>query len=397
MNNGKKTSDQLIVRVGRNENQPIHWVLKTLYNQKKNEQGIINNANELISLAQYADFTLIVLVSSDCVAFRQVTLPGKINSRTMAAIPYLLEESIITDIEQLHIVILERYNNNFSVAAIESQLINQWLEWLSRAGLSVDFLFPDVLALPLFDGAWSAVKLEKQWLIRQGKMTGFVVDNDELNVLFSSIISSVTVNTFSLPETADVNWELQPFTEAMILLSNNINLDDTNLLHGKYKIKSIQNNKKIHTKKIIFFIMIILSLLIIRIYAEGYRQHQQAEYYKLQSVSLYQKFYPNEDRVQFPRLAFEKKIALIENKNKKLNLLRLMAEIQPFLLRVPKFKVNRISFNDTQSLLITGNVINKEVINLLRDQVINNLVIEIAESMDKKNNVTLNIRLSNDG
>ena len=102
---------------------------------------------------------LYVLVPASELVFRQLSLPGKVNRRSLQALPYLLEEEVAGDVEQLHLVILGRDGQQVQVAAVEKARLQQWLDWLAEAGLKPKQLMADVLALPLQADGWSAVKL----------------------------------------------------------------------------------------------------------------------------------------------------------------------------------------------------------------------------------------------
>lgn len=98
--------------------------------------------NRLILLAPGAD----VLVTSAMV-------PIKSTAKTLKAVPYALEESLIADVETQHFAISRKdQDNNVGVAVIDRSGLEQLLKTLEDAGIEPDEVIPESLGLPWSDG-----------------------------------------------------------------------------------------------------------------------------------------------------------------------------------------------------------------------------------------------------
>ncbi len=64
----------------------------------------------------------LVLVPSGRIAFHQVTLPHRTWRQRLQVLPFLLEEQLATDIEQLHFAILHQSGDRCDVAVVEKRL-----------------------------------------------------------------------------------------------------------------------------------------------------------------------------------------------------------------------------------------------------------------------------------
>ncbi len=101
----------------------------------------------------------VVLVPGSDLIFRRVSLPGKYSRQSAAALPYLLEEQIASDVDELHLVVLGHQGHEVDLMAVDKEKMQTWLGWLEQAGLKSRQLLPDVLALPQATDGWSALQL----------------------------------------------------------------------------------------------------------------------------------------------------------------------------------------------------------------------------------------------
>lgn len=62
----------------------------------------------------------VLVPASDC-AFHSVTLPAGLRQRPQQVLPFLLEEQLATDVEEVHFALLQRQKNLCHVAALQRQ------------------------------------------------------------------------------------------------------------------------------------------------------------------------------------------------------------------------------------------------------------------------------------
>ena len=177
-------NEYLVIRLGAHASDPVHWLVWSQSELEIIASGCLSGAGELVQLRERAGGRPIIgLVPASEVLFREVSLPGKLNRQSLKALPYLLEEEVASEIDGLHLVVLASQGTQVSQLAVERRRMAQWLLWLEEAGLTLQRLVPDVLALPLAEEGWSAVQLGSQWLFRHSPHAGMQAEELELIVV----------------------------------------------------------------------------------------------------------------------------------------------------------------------------------------------------------------------
>ena len=86
--------EQLVVRLGTNLHDPVHWVVWSTQSQDVIASGELAGADTLISLGERTSLRrAIVLVPGADVRLCNVALPGKVNRKLQNAIPFMLEDT----------------------------------------------------------------------------------------------------------------------------------------------------------------------------------------------------------------------------------------------------------------------------------------------------------------
>ena len=91
----------------------------------------------------------VLLVPSEEIFLTQLALPGKNRNKLLKAVPYAVEDQLVDDIDKLHFVLGNlSAAGQYTVAAIDKQTLEQWLATVRSAGIRIEAMLPDVLALP---------------------------------------------------------------------------------------------------------------------------------------------------------------------------------------------------------------------------------------------------------
>lgn len=69
--------------------------------------------------------------------------------------PFLLEDTLAQNVDELHFVVGPRDGESLSVAVVAHEQMQNWLSWLDEAGLKVRKMVPDCLALEREDCDWA--------------------------------------------------------------------------------------------------------------------------------------------------------------------------------------------------------------------------------------------------
>ncbi|KXO09732.1 General secretion pathway protein L [Moritella sp. JT01] len=244
-------SEQLVVRLGSESRQAIHWLVWSTVESEIIASGVLTCAAELIELKSRAGGRpIIALVPSCDITFKEVELPGRSNKQLLNALPYMLEQELSSDIDKLHFSVLSKVANTVSVAVIAHDKMQQWQSWLLDAELVCEKFIPDALTLPYSDESWSAIELDGQWIIRQTRTQGMCIETallgfvlataDHVDVDSESAVQTVT--SYSAIDNIELdNWHQHTIELPMKLCAEGAVTSRYNLLQGEYKIARKEN------------------------------------------------------------------------------------------------------------------------------------------------------------
>jgi len=136
---------------------------------------------EMAGLAQGKQ--VVVLVPAERLVLTRVAVPTSSRQRQLQAVPYLLEDLLAEDVEQLHFALGSYRKGEVAVAVSAHEQMRRWLQRLAEGGIRAKSMLPDVLALPFEEGTWSVALAEERALVRTGRETGFCCDSGNLSLL----------------------------------------------------------------------------------------------------------------------------------------------------------------------------------------------------------------------
>jgi general secretion pathway protein L len=145
----------------------------------------VENAPLRDALARVGDRRLVVLVPAADVRLLRVSVAARSAAKILQAAPYMLEDQLADDVEDLHFALGPRLaDGSHAVAAVARVRMDEWLAPLRAAQLRPDLLLPELLCLPLHeDGAWSALAEPDQIIVRTGATGGFSCTADDLPLM----------------------------------------------------------------------------------------------------------------------------------------------------------------------------------------------------------------------
>ncbi|MBT0587860.1 type II secretion system protein GspL [Alteromonas oceanisediminis] len=243
--------EQLIVRLGSDHHQPVHWIVWSQSEQEIIASGELPNADALSSLSERAgERPIIALAPTSDILLKWVTLPPRAGRKVIAAIPYMLEDELSTDVSEQFFAIGPKRGNEQAVAIVARAQMERWKSMLSNADLSCEKLLPDVLALPVNEQGWSLLSLGTNWLIRQDEWSGMQGEPDWLMPAISHYAKQqetpLTIHDYSGLEIVvppNVDWQPQTLELPMHVLVKGCEDASFNLLQGDFKVKKQRNSQ----------------------------------------------------------------------------------------------------------------------------------------------------------
>ena len=111
---------------------------------------------------------LVVMVPGTEVLVTEVKIPGRRRRLLRQSLPFLLEESLADEVEELHFASGPPGPDGLlPVATVARPQMVHWLALLAEAGLTADILIPATMAVPITPGRWTVVLKGPEFLARQ--------------------------------------------------------------------------------------------------------------------------------------------------------------------------------------------------------------------------------------
>ncbi|GAL14709.1 general secretion pathway protein L [Vibrio astriarenae] len=290
-------SEFLTVRLTSQPNSPVPWLVWSTQNNEVIASGELANESELETLQSYAlQRSVILLLSATDVALNRVEIPKGASRQFESMLPFLLEDELAQDVDDLHFTILSKKGDEAWVSAVALDWFEQVLEKCRTLGFDVKKVMPDALALPTNEDGLSAVQLGNEWLVKKGSDLGAVVPSDWLALTAQSdwvksadeylpLQAYTPLPELSLAEGQE--WHNAPAELPMQLLSNQAIISKVNLLTGAFKqSSSIMKHWKVWQKAAIAA-GVLLVVLMGQYVLEIQRYESQASAYRAESERIF--------------------------------------------------------------------------------------------------------------
>lgn len=163
-----------------------------------NESGKLRDASAIMSYEElaenYPDAQATLLIDSALLHSARISLPGNNRQRQIKAAPYALEDQLACDIDELHFTLGKREADNLiAVVCINKQLLKNLLAKLNQAGLQVNAVCPDLLALPLANQQWTILIDAHDAYIKISAQSGYYCERHNLPLILPALLKQSTL------------------------------------------------------------------------------------------------------------------------------------------------------------------------------------------------------------
>jgi general secretion pathway protein L len=280
--------------------------------------GSLSDLSQLGEIQDYARQRItIVMLSAQDVVLSEVDVPAGATRQFDAMLPYLVEEYIAQDVDDLHFTVLGKRAGRAHICAVDRSYLTQVLSQFSDCQIEVKKVLPDVLCLP-DNGVVSAVTLGKQCLIRKDAYNGISIDQQWLAHLVASgwlesppesvesdsegkhdaeiTYYSAQSDTEHLPQ-GRVRWKTSPIELPMALLSQGAIEGSANLLTGPFKSKtSFLKYWNVWQKAVVAGFVFLVVLLVQQVVLVN-QYENQASAYREESERIFRAVFPDKQRI----------------------------------------------------------------------------------------------------
>ncbi len=375
-------AEKLYIRLGSDAQSTVQWLIFNDVQEGIIASGELAQASELIQLTEKAQHREIVtFVPTSDLVLKSLKVPSKSVKAMRLAVPYMLEDELAQDVEELFFaysdINVSNTDDNCFVAVVEHAQLKLWQSWLIDAGIHCKKMLPDVLAMPQSSdkNTASAIVLGEQVLVRYGQWQGSAVDintwtlisqslakhisidngdvpEDESDIIAGEQKSMFTLDAYStLPESStDITINAMPEELPLALLAATLSQDKAerfNLLQGEFKIKEQRSPAIASWIWAAGFAAVALLLNVGIKGAELMQLNNQQAQLEQQIITTYKKTFPKTKRVRIStiRSQLKQKLAEVGGGNLESGFLAMLSQIQPALAAVPEIKPQTLKFD----------------------------------------------------
>ncbi len=370
----------LYIRLGSQAQDDVSWLIFSSTEQEIIASGELANAQQLNELTEKAQQRLVKVFVPGCdVLLKRLTVPTKSQRATRAAVPYMLEDELAQDVEDLFFAYADIANdsddNNCFVAITEKSQMLQWQTWLDDADIQVKSIQPETLAMPYVEEQWSAIALhpasqQSQVAVRQSEWQGFTLDSDAWQFALKHVTAKsqrnasqestteekneLVINAYSdLPNLDEISnqggFTINKAQEELplALFAQHCQHSPFNLLQGEFKLKE-RRSKNVNNW--LWAAGIAACALLLNVGYKGAQLWQlsaQQEQVEAQIIARYKKAFPSAKKIRIGTIKSQlnRKIATLGGSSDQTGFLTMLSKVQPAFAKVPELKPESLKFD----------------------------------------------------
>lgn len=253
---------------------------------------------------------IVVTVPSEHVLSLSCSVPGRSTGQVRRALPFVVEEFVSTDIDDLHLATGELSRRApVRCNLVEHRLLVDWLDCLAALDIRPGFLFSEAELLPVADGE-ATLLLDGPLVLLRTADQALALDRDNLLLALSALDVSrirVVYGALSELEAGQLDPEVElDVTEAetgdapsslAYLASRSVEDGNINLLQGRYLARQPRNPVWQRWNQAAALAAVWIGLVFVTMIAEALYANHRADGLEASSVALYRNIFPAEQRI----------------------------------------------------------------------------------------------------
>jgi len=297
--------------------------------QEGKPQGSIH-AGSLGDAASEANGLRVVMLvpGIDCL-LTSVSIPGSNRSnrkKLLRAVPFALEEQLSDEVENLHFAVgSSSVDGAWPVVVIGNQRMEMLQEAVGEAGLDVQLMIPEVLAVPYAENETSVLVDNDMALVRNGETSGLAVECDNLEMLLGAarqdeevppVVHLLVQEGSPLPDMSGiegVNRIEQYAGDPLTVFARGLDSKSINLLQGAYS-RSGEWGKLLRPWRATAALLvagILVSNIVMGV--DYFRLSKESEQLTTQIEEVFRKALPGTQRVVNPRVQMQQQLDKLQN------------------------------------------------------------------------------------
>lgn len=304
-------SEFLTVRLSSEPQSPVQWLVWSTSQQEVIASGELSSWEQLDELTPYAEkrSCIALLPGNECL-IKRVEIPKGAARQFDSMLPFLLEDEVAQDIEDLHLTILDKDATHATVCGVEREWLKQALDTFREANIIFRKVLPDTLALPLEEQGISALQVDQHWLLRQSNYQAVSINEAWLAMFLQSdwvalddeeqpptIFSYTALPSDDVQQQSGIEWQAKPAELVMSLLSQQAITSGVNLLTGTFKTKSSFSKYWRVWQKVAIAACLLVAVIVTQQVLKVQQYEAQAEAYRTESERIFRSVLPGKQRI----------------------------------------------------------------------------------------------------
>ena len=312
-------SEFLTVRLSSEPQSPVQWLVWSTSQQEVIASGELSSWEQFDELTPYAEkrSCIALLPGNECL-IKRVEIPKGAARQFDSMLPFLLEDEVAQDIEDLHLTILDKDASHATVCGVDREWLKHALELFREANIIFRKVLPDTLAVPFEEQGISALQIDQHWLLRQGNYQAVSISEAWLPMFLQSdwvvageeeqattIFSYTAMPSDDVQQQSGVDWQAKPAELVMSLLSQQAITSSVNLLTGTFKTKSSFSKYWRVWQKVAIAACLLVAVIVTQQVLKVQQYEAQAEAYRAESERIFRAVLPGKQRI--PTISYLKR------------------------------------------------------------------------------------------
>jgi general secretion pathway protein L len=281
------------------------------------------------------DKEIIIIPPAQDVLLTQVSLPKLNRYRLLQALPYVLEEQLLADVNALHFAVGDYQPDGIlPVAIVAKHKMEKWLAELKELDIYPSVMLVPVLSVPLFEASWNIFIMGDVAIARTDVFSGFTCDAQNLASLIELELAertqkpqaiycqNYTENRLDLKlATANVIEKQFPVDNALQDIALKLKPPFINLCQGLFQTKHKPSENKKYWRIASYLLAAWIGILLFSNVVSYAILHHQSSNLEAQINTIYKRNFPNATAVVEPKRRLEEKLDSLLNQGNKNDLL----------------------------------------------------------------------------
>jgi len=335
------------------------WPVQGLFTNSQDQTGKVKEGTFSQLKADMLGAELVLILPAEQVLLLSVQLPGKNVTRLKQALPYALEDQLISDIDEQFFVMGPKLDEKrYAVAVINKAYLENILDSLKQIGIYPNKVLPESLLLPLHEGEITAVEDGERIIVRTGRYSGFACDATNLDVMLSNVTNETnekinkivfygTIN--NLPDKfEDIQCEQHDLPHKLMSLLYHDSVAGIDLLPGHY-IHREKMDKKLKQWLPAAAMVLIWAAVQLSIQVFDYARLKKQDIVLQQSLEkIYRQTFPDARKIVNVEAQMRQRLDDLRKRRGKSEsgFTEMLVRSAPVLQRTPGLKLHALRYND---------------------------------------------------